>query len=83
MLLVPLLDPAGVGGCHCLPHPERLIANQELILEREENRSIRRKTLEAQEKSTAGSLTYNVTPPGLVSVVRGTTRQLLPPCFPN
>ena len=29
MLLVPLLDPAGVGGCHCLPHPERLIANQE------------------------------------------------------
>ena len=29
MLLVPLLDPAGVGGCHCLPHPDRLIANQE------------------------------------------------------
>ena len=29
MLLVPLLDPAGVGGCHCFPHPERLIANQE------------------------------------------------------
>ena len=29
MLLVPLLDPAGVGGCHCLSHPERLIAIQE------------------------------------------------------
>ena len=31
MLLVPLSDPAGVGGCHCLPHPERLIANQEYV----------------------------------------------------
>ena len=31
MLLVPLSDPAGVGGCHCLPHPERLIANQEYL----------------------------------------------------
>ena len=31
MLLVPLSDPAGLGGWHCLPHPERLIANQELF----------------------------------------------------
>ena len=30
MLLVPLSDPAGVGGCHCQPHPERLLANQGL-----------------------------------------------------
>ena len=30
MLLVPLWDPAGVGGQRCVPHPERLIANQEL-----------------------------------------------------
>ena len=29
MLLVPLSDPAGVGGWHCVPHAERLIANQE------------------------------------------------------
>ena len=29
ILLVPLSDPAGVGGWHCVPHPERLIANQE------------------------------------------------------
>ena len=28
-LLVALSDPAGVGGWHCVPHPERLIANQE------------------------------------------------------
>ena len=26
-----LSDPAGVGGWHCVPHPERLIANQELV----------------------------------------------------
>ena len=32
MLLVPLLDPAGVGGRHCLQHPERLIANKEFVL---------------------------------------------------
>ena len=25
MLLVPLLDPAGVAGRHCLPHPKRLL----------------------------------------------------------
>ena len=31
VLLVPLSDPAGVGGWHCVPHPERLIANQEYI----------------------------------------------------
>ena len=31
MLLVTLSDPAGVGGWHCLPHPQRLIANQEYI----------------------------------------------------
>ena len=30
ILLIPLLDPAGVGGWHCPPYPERLIANQEL-----------------------------------------------------
>ena len=30
MLLVPLLDPAGVGGRHCLPDPEKLIANHVL-----------------------------------------------------
>ena len=28
-LLVTSLDPAGVGGCHCLLHAERLIAKQE------------------------------------------------------
>ena len=33
ILLVPLSDPAGVGGCHCPPYPERLIANQEYLLE--------------------------------------------------
>ena len=37
MLLVPLLDPAGVGGRHCLPHPERLIANQELYRSQPDN----------------------------------------------
>ena len=31
MLLIPLLDPAGVGFWHCPPHPERLIANQGLL----------------------------------------------------
>ena len=45
-----------------------------LILEREENRSTRRKTLEAQERSTTRTqLTWNTTP-DLVSVVTGTTR---------
>ena len=29
LLLVPLLNPAGLDGCYCLSHPERLIANQE------------------------------------------------------
>ena len=29
ILLVPLLDTAGMGGWYCVPHPERLIANQE------------------------------------------------------
>ena len=28
MLLFPLSDPAGMGGSHCLPHPERFIENQ-------------------------------------------------------
>ena len=31
MLLIPLSNPAGVGGWHCPLHPERLIANQELL----------------------------------------------------
>ena len=31
MLLIPLLDPADVGWRHCPLHPERLIANQELV----------------------------------------------------
>ena len=30
MLLISLSNPAGVGGWHCPPHPQRLIANQEL-----------------------------------------------------
>ena len=25
MLLIPLSDPAGVGGWHCPPYPERLL----------------------------------------------------------
>ena len=29
MLLVPLSNPASVGGRHCWPYPEKLIANQE------------------------------------------------------
>ena len=29
ILFVPLSDPAGVGGWHCVQHPERLIANQQ------------------------------------------------------
>ena len=29
ILSIPLSDPASVGGWHCLPHPKRLIANQE------------------------------------------------------
>ena len=29
--LIPLLDPASVDFLHCPPHPERLIANQELL----------------------------------------------------
>ena len=29
MLLIPLLDPADVGGRHCPLHSERLISNQE------------------------------------------------------
>ena len=29
IVIVPFSDPAGVGGWHCVPHPERLIANQE------------------------------------------------------
>ena len=33
ILLVPLSNPAGVGGWHCPPYPERLIANQEYLLE--------------------------------------------------
>ena len=37
MLLIPLLDPADVGGRHCPLHPERLIANQET----EGNRAVR------------------------------------------
>ena len=37
VLLVPLSDPAGVGGGHCLPYPERLIANQELFKSRMAN----------------------------------------------
>ena len=31
MLLIPLSDPAGMGGWRCLSHPERLIANQEYV----------------------------------------------------
>ena len=44
-----------------------------LILERDENRSTRRKTLEAQERSIAGTHMKHDTP-DLVSVVTGTTR---------
>ena len=32
MLSIPLSDPAGVGGWHCLPYPDRLIANQGAVL---------------------------------------------------
>ena len=30
MVIIPLLDPAGVTDWHCPLYPERLIANQEL-----------------------------------------------------
>ena len=44
-----------------------------LILGREENRSTRRKTLEAQEKSTTSILSHETHSQDLVSVVTSTT----------
>ena len=45
-----------------------------LIVLREENPSTRRKTLEAQEKSTTKTLSHETQSPDLVSVVTTTTR---------
>ena len=45
-----------------------------LNFEREKNRSTRKKPLEAQERSTSGTLSHETRSPYVVSVVTDTTR---------